>query len=169
MIRIGFGGSGTALHKPCSIENNGLMILGNHVNFGGGVQICTALSSSVISIGDESTFTGESHIVAKKRIEIGCDCIVSWDTQIMDTDYHDIVQDGRVINKDQSISVGDHVWICSRSCILKGSKIAEGTIVSAGAIIQGNIVEKNTVITGMPVRIMRRGCYWKHTDIFKAG
>lgn len=127
-VRIGFGGSGTAVHKPCSIENNGIIYLGNQVNFGGGCQICTVNNDSELRIGNNTSFMAECHVVAKKNIVIGNDCLISWDTQIMDSDLHNIFSEGKIINDDDAIVVEDHVWICSKAILLKGTYISKGTL-----------------------------------------
>ena len=160
MVRIGFGGSGTAWHLPCSIENNGTMQFDGTVRIGGGTQLCTVCESSTLRFGRGTVVTGESHIAAKKRIVIGADCAVSWDTQIMDTDFHTVVSDGQVVNPDEEIIIGDHVWICSRAAVLKGSVIPSHTIIALGAVISGKLSEENTCITGLPVRVLKHHCSW---------
>lgn len=65
------------------------------------------------------TFTGESHIVASEKISIGSDSIVSWNTQILDTDFHKIYVNGCVTNENEEIIIGNHVWIASGVTILK--------------------------------------------------
>ena len=128
MARFGYGGSGTALHKPCCVENNGLMVFGEQINFGGGCEICTVNQNSVLSIGNNAHFA-ETHIVCKNRIEIGSDCFVSWGSQMMDSDFHAITVSGRRINEDAPISIGNKVWIGSRVTILKGTSIGSDNII----------------------------------------
>lgn len=49
MVRIGLG-AGTVRHVPAAAENNGLMILSDYVNLGGGTQICTVDEQSELIV-----------------------------------------------------------------------------------------------------------------------
>lgn len=169
-VRIGFSGSGTARHLACSIENNGTMTFGKYVNFGGGSQICTVKSASQIIVGDNTSAMGETHIVAKKYIEIGTDCLMSWGVQLMDSDLHDIISlsDEKVINEDKEIIIGDHVWVCSNVNILKGTHIASNNIIASGSTINGKIEGIHQIVTGLPLKILKEDCDWKHTQIMDA-
>ena len=128
----------------------------------GGIQLCTTNESSCLIIGNNVTFTGESHIVASEKISIGSDSIVSWNTQILDTDFHKIYVNGCVTNENEEIIIGNHVWIASGVTILKGSKIPDGCIVSAGSTIndRGGFYD-NCLICGLPNKILKREIRWE--------
>ena len=49
----------------------------------------------------------------------------------------DLPYDRTIIPKDTEI--GDFVWIGARAIILAGSKIGEGAIIQAGAVVHGEI------------------------------
>lgn len=131
MVRIGLSGSGTVRHVPAAIENNGLIILGDHVNFLVGAQICTIDKQSRLIIGENTSVTGDSHIVSKKLVEIGNNCLISWEVQIMDTDFHKLINQDTVINTVQPVQIGSNTWICSRATVLKGTQIAQGSVIAA--------------------------------------
>lgn len=52
------------------------------------------------------------------------------------------------------IHIGKNVWIGSNSTILPGVTIGDGAIVAAGAVVTRNVPE-NTIVGGVPARIMR--------------
>lgn len=160
MVRIGFGGAGTVRHVPVAVENNGLMILGEHVNLGGGTQICTVDKQSRLIIGRNTSVTGDSHIIAKELVKIGNDCLISWEVQIMDTDFHKLLNQDTVINMDQPVQVESNTWICSRATVLKGTQIAQGSVIASNALVVGKLTEKNCVWTGMPLKIIRDSAHW---------
>lgn len=160
MVRIGLGGAGTALHLPSVIENNGIIIFGSGVSIGGGCQICTVQKTSRLQFDRDVKITSESHIAASKEIQIGKGCIISWNTQIMDTDYHNILSGVKVINEDQSIKIGSHVWIGSRVSVLKGSEIANDIIIASGSIISGKLGDEKSIYVGLPVRKLRENVEW---------
>ena len=161
MIRFGYGGSGTASFKPVIIENTGTMVLRRGVFFGGGCQICIGNNDASFRVGRNTHFMGECHIVARDRIEIGVDCAISWDTQIMDTDIHKIYSGHQYINKDVPVMIGNHVWVCSGVKIGKGVQINDNTIIASGALITKSIETEDCVVTGMPTKMIRSNIHWE--------
>ena len=159
MLRFGFGGAATTKHMPCVIENNGIIIAGEKSYFGGGCQICTISPKSVIKIGKECKFMGECHIVSAKEVIFGDKCMVSWNTQIMDTDMHSIKHLNEYCNPDSTIRIEDHVWICSRVAVMKGTTVKSGAILSCGSIIYGKC-DSNAVYTGLPLRKLKDNVEW---------
>ncbi|WP_302177471.1 acyltransferase [Megamonas funiformis] len=162
MIRIGFDGAGTAKHMSTVIENNGIIYLGNNVKIGGGCQICTVSKNSRLEIKKNVSITSESHIIASKNISIGNDSIISWNTQIMDTDFHKILdKNNNLLNEDLEILIGNNVWIASNVNILKGSNVPNNTVISSGSIIRGFLYEENCIYTGLPIKILKSNIIWK--------
>lgn len=166
-IRIGLSGigSGTAHYKATVLENNGKLLFNGKVFFGGGCQICIANPSSKLSIGNQTKFMGECHIVAAKSVAIGNGCAISWNTQIMDTDFHYVYKNKMRLNEDAAIEIGDHVWIASYSLIMKGAKIPSDVVIAAGSIINGRWKDKKirsgTLITGLPNRVLKEDITWE--------
>lgn len=76
---------------------------------------------------------------------------------IRDNDGHEIVN-GEEPSKP--IVIGNHVWIGERATILKGVTIGDGAIVAANAVVTKD-VEPNTLVGGVPARVIRRGVEWK--------
>ncbi len=58
--------------------------------------------------------------------------MISWNVEITDSDYHEIVRDGYEMSK--AVEIGKHVWIGSKAAIFKGETIGDGAIVASGAI-----------------------------------
>lgn len=128
----------------------------------GGCQICTVNSDSRIEVGDGTRFMGECHLIATRKVKIGSDCAISWNTQIMDTDYHKIYDRGTVVNPDCEIEIGNHVWIASLVTIMKGSKIPDGTVIAARSMINSSckIDSNDCVVTGLPFTILKKSVDW---------
>ena len=93
-----------------------------------------------------------------EHIEIGEDVVISHDVTIMDSDAHEICNEGYV--KTKPIKIGNHVWIGSRAMILKGVTIGDGAIVAAGSIVTKD-VPAGCLVAGNPARIMKENQAWK--------
>jgi acetyltransferase-like isoleucine patch superfamily enzyme len=88
--------------------------------------------------------------VCHKRIEIGENCQIAYDTVIMDTDEHPISGG----NGPQAVLIGNNVWIGTRAIVLKGVTIGDGAVIGAGAIVTRDVPAR-TVAVGQPARVIR--------------
>jgi len=80
----------------------------------------------------------------------------------MDSDFHKIKDfEGRIVNENRSVRIGNSVWIGCRCLILKGSTIPDNTIVAAGSTIMKQFSGSNQVIGGNPVRTLKRDVLWE--------
>lgn len=77
---------------------------------------------------------------------------------IRDSDNHIIKEPGFM--KTKPIIIGNHVWIGMNAIILKGVKIGDGAIVSAGAVVNRDIPE-NTLVGGVPAKIIKENICWE--------
>ena len=44
---------------------------------------------------------------------------------------------------------------------MKGSVIADGSVVGAGAVVSGHYSEENVIIAGNPAKIIKKQIFWK--------
>lgn len=127
---------------------------------GSGVRLYLSRASTLTfgGRGEESGsgITENSLIMVRKRVKIGKDFICAWNVFITDCDWHTIR--GKSYQEDTVIE--DHVWVAPNSCILKGSHIGRGSIVGAGAAVHRLRTGPNSLIAGVPARVVARNQNW---------
>ena len=98
----------------------------------------------------------------KHRLVIGNDVLTAVDTVIRTSDGHSIVDPltGRPVNEPQDVTIGNHVWIGTRSTILKGSVLPDGCVVGANSLVNRKFTEEKLLLVGSPARILRRNVCW---------
>lgn len=111
-----------------------------------------------IIIGDNVGISG-SVISSIDKIEIGNDCIIGANCNIIDNDCHPLSIDDRnpqiqeLINH-RPIIIGDGCFIGMNSIILKGTEIGKNCVVGAGSVVSGKW-EDNSIIGGNPARFIK--------------
>jgi len=55
---------------------------------------------------------------------------------------------------EKDIIIGNDVWIGGNSVITSGVSLADGIIVAAGSVVTKSFIEKNTIIGGVPAKIV---------------
>lgn len=118
-----------------------------------------ALISSKISIGDYSGIGEGARIygttVIGKDVMMGRECIIV--TQNHSFDRTDIPMREQGAQEEKPVLIGNDVWIGHRVTILPGSKIGDGVIIGAGAVVSGEI-PAYTIVGGVPAKVIRKRC-----------
>ncbi|MDX9905750.1 MAG: acyltransferase [Bacteroidales bacterium] len=99
----------------------------------------------------------DADITCFNSITIGNHVYISKGVIIRDSDNHNVLKEGYVQSKP--ILIGDNVWIGMRAIILKGVTIGDGAVVAAGAVVTRD-VPPNTVVGGVPARVIRENVSW---------
>lgn len=113
-------------------------------------------SGAKIVIGDRCSFNGAS-IKSKKYVELKRQCMVG-SSLIVDTDYHSVEinrWDPNAKVKNKPIYIGENVWLCSQSVILKGVSIGNNSVIGLGTIVRQSVPE-NVVVIGNPQQIVKK-------------
>jgi acetyltransferase-like isoleucine patch superfamily enzyme len=138
------------------MDGNSKLIIKGLVRCGSGVQFAIR-NDAVLEIGDNVWINACSDILCDKHIKIGNDVEISWNVEIKDSDYHDVVRPG--FEMSRPIDIGNHVWIGSKANILKGIKIGEGAIVASGAVVTKDVPERS-LVAGNPAKVIRQNVEW---------
>lgn len=143
--------------------NNHRIVLGDDVHIRSGVLYIED-DGAVLEIGRGSTFEGVAigMVEPGARISIGQDCMFSYDIDMRCSDSHAIYDgdSGRRINPPAPVVIGDHVWVGTRATLLKGTRLASGSIVAATATVTGAFEEPGVIVGGSPARVIKRNVYW---------
>lgn len=162
IVKIGFGDVGIFDKKRARtiLEIKGSVTFKGAANIGHGAKLSVGESGSLI-FGNNFNLTAESEIICCHRISFGSNCLVSWNTLFMDTDFHKIIKEEAQINKDMPIAVADDVWIGARCIILKGAAIPSNTVVAAGSVVSKPFDASGCIIAGSPAKVVKEGIEWK--------
>lgn len=163
LIRIGLGDVGIFDNRRSrSIwDVSGTVVFKGKANIGHGSKISVG-KSGILILGNNFNITAETSIVAHSQITFGNDCLLSWDTLIMDTDFHAITDSSNtVINGDQPIYIGNKVWIGCRNLILKGSVIPDNSIVGANSLVSRVLEKENCLYAGNPIKCIKEDVNWE--------
>lgn len=130
------------------IQNGGTFECCGSVNIFGGVRI-NIFPGARLSIGEGSYIAFNSKVFNERQIDIGKNCAISWDVEIMDTNFHPVRFDDN--ENDRGITIGDHVWIGAGARIMPKVSIGNNAIVGAGAIVTRSFPD-NAIIAGNPAK-----------------
>ena len=169
------GANSTFNNHKIHLESNSTFIVGNNVKAHDG--IIYAGHNSCIKIGDRSEIS-DSDIRSHNRshISIGNDCLFSYQQMIYSSDGHAIFEvlddcgGNRRLNNpnNDTIIIGDHVWIGYRCHIITNTNIGNGSIVGAGSLTNRRY-PNNCIIAGVPAKVIKINRAWSknpyHLDL----
>lgn len=139
----------------------GNIIFSGKARIGHGTKISVG-KTGTLKIGDNFNVSAESSIICHKSIQIGNNCLMSWDVLIMDTDVHKIKEiSGEIINKPSEIIIGNDVWIGCRCLILKGANIPNGNIIAANSTVAKSNHSKENCIVVDGTKILKEQITWE--------
>jgi acetyltransferase-like isoleucine patch superfamily enzyme len=115
--------------------------------------------NAVLKIGNGVFINENTRIMVTDKIEIGNNCNISWDVNIIDSNQHDIYYNEVLQIKTKPIKISNNVWIGSRATILKGITIGEGAIIATGAVVTKD-VPANSLVAGVPARVIKTDVRW---------
>jgi acetyltransferase-like isoleucine patch superfamily enzyme len=118
-----------------------------------------------VEIGPGTTIEG-AHLAATEprgAINIGEDCMLSYDIDIRNGDSHSIltIDKKERINYAKNIIIEDHVWIGAHSIILKGCHIGKENVIGTGSVLSHLTTGPNCLIAGSPAKIIKNDITWE--------
>lgn len=113
-------------------------------------------------VGSRTSFQQRLSLNCAHGITIGSDCVFSWDVQIMDTDFHQLIEEsGEKPDITAPIVIGDKVWVGAKATILKGVTIGDECVIAACSVVTKSFPPR-TLIAGVPAKKVRTIGGWQH-------
>ena len=85
--------------------------------------------------------------------------MISWEVQIVDTDFHFIISDDKISDNCGEVLICDDVWIGSRCTILKKTILPKNTIVGSDSLCSGDYLKKHgdsILLAGSPAKMLKK-------------
>ena len=116
---------------------------------------------AVCTVGEGTEIESAKVFVTDGRVDIGRDCLFSYDVVIRNHDTHHIFdkETGKRINYPGNVRVGDHVLLGYGATLLGNASIGDNSVVGTMAVTSGSFPEE-VVLAGSPARIVREGVLW---------
>jgi len=121
-----------------------------------GVEIA-AEENSKVSLGNRTYMSRFGMIRAKSLIEIGSNCVISWNVVIMDNDGYSLVGSN---TKNSFVKIGSNIWIGNSVNILKNTDIGFGSMVGSMSKLSGKFMGKSLIV-GNPAKIIKKDIVWE--------
>jgi acetyltransferase-like isoleucine patch superfamily enzyme len=111
-----------------------------------------------LEVGAETTIHYNAAITCMSHIRIATSCAISWNTNILDGNLHELIVDGVPRPRTRPVELGSYAWIGCGSTVV-GARIGAGAVVGAGSVVTGDVPDK-AVVAGNPARVIRKDVSW---------
>ncbi len=161
ILNAGLNGKHMRAKETCYllIEENGILHIKERACIGYSSRLIVGKNGHM-EIGSMGCNEG-CVFVCLNSITLGNDVMMGWNVTIMDGDGHPVGY-GEMEKREgtKPVVVGNHVWLCNGSQLMKGSKIGDGAIIGARSFITGR-VKAGAMTSPMPSKIIMEDVGWK--------
>ncbi len=158
-VTIGFNGTDAVPSLRSSIN-----IVGGSMLFKGKCHIARGcsidLTGGSLVFGNNFSANKNFFVSCTKEIVFGDDNLLGWNVHLFDATGHVMYHNGDMKESFKRIEVGDHVWLCAESHLLKGSVIPSGSVVAYGSIVTKKFDNENTLYGGFPAKELQSNIEW---------
>lgn len=160
MIKIGMPRYGSVVDvERTYINNKGRVVFNGEAIFCNGVTI--NVIGGELMLGDKAFFAEKARIVCSHYIEIGEGTRIAHECQIIDTNFHYIlnVENGITTYPKGKIKIGKWSWVANRTTIQKGTVLPDYTIVGSNSLLNKDYsdVPPCSLLAGMPAKFIKTG------------
>lgn len=124
------------------------------------IKVC---ESAKLCIGNNFYCNKNCTIVCRESIKIGNDALLGWGVSIIDNDgaTHEVLSENTIQINKKPIIIGNHVWLCAESSIMKGVILRDDTVVAYNSCVTKSVGESNVVVAGFPATVVKHKINWK--------
>lgn len=143
------------------IRIDGVLIFEGKCTIGAGSNIAV-FHNAVLSIGSDTGIWENCLIYCMKRISLGKSVCITFQTSIMDSDFHYMINnESRTISpRSKPIIIGNYVWIGNRANIKKGTVLPDyTTIASSNTLLSKDYTDipPYSILGGIPAKVISHG------------
>lgn len=107
-----------------------------------------------ITVGKNVFINACCHFQDHGGVSLGNGCQIGHNV-VFATLNHGLAPEDRQTTYPAPITLGKNVWVGSNSTILQGVTIGDNAVIAAGAVVTKDVPE-NTIVGGVPARIIRK-------------
>lgn len=160
MIRIGTPIVGAVLNfNKTTICNDGEIVINGRVFINNGVEL--NVCGGKLFLGNESMIGDNVRVICSNTILIGDGTRIAHESQLIDTNFHFLVNVDKRIVGDRSgmIFIGDWCWIGNKTTITKGTYLPNRIIVGSNSLLNKEYkeVQEYSIIAGIPAKFIKKG------------
>lgn len=115
---------------------------------------------AVLSLAPGAAIGARCVVNVESSVHIGVGTQVSWQCQILDTDFHTIDAESSRHQRCAPVHIGDGVLIGTGAIVLKGVSIGDGAVIGAGSVVSAD-VRPHRLVAGNPARDIKYVRSWK--------
>ena len=141
-----------------NVSIEGKLIINGAFSIGKGCRIDVA-PNAIVSL-EGGYINALSKICIGHHLTIGKNCAISWDTLFLDRDFHYLVKEEHAMKAD-GIEIGDNCWVGNNVSLTRGARVPNDTIIASNSLVNREFSETNTLIGGIPARVLRRNVSWE--------
>jgi acetyltransferase-like isoleucine patch superfamily enzyme len=134
---------------PVRVVADGRILLGDRVQLAGGMipteLVCHA--GSELIVGSHTLFSYGVSVEASRSVRIGTRCMFGSMVRIRDAS-----EDGAA-----PVVIGDDVWLAHGAIVEPGVTIGEGSVVSAGSVVRGDVPPYSLAVGNPAVSVRLSG------------
>ena len=142
------------------INVRGKLIFNGNFSIGKGCRFDIG-PNAVVEIGSGGYVSPNTWFILSYGLKIGNGCMISWNCQFLDDDFHKLEYENQKNNDNREIKIGNDVWIGCNSFIYKGVSIPNGCVIASNSVVKSSFYEENALIAGNPAKIIKSNIHWR--------
>lgn len=140
----------------------GKLVLGERIIILQGILLSVS-KNAVLRIGNNVRFNERVIIHSKESITIDDNSGLGWNTQVLDTNFHYLINNGKLDYRNAPVFIGRNVWVANNVSIMKGAYLPDYTVVASNSLVNKSFKEigDHCLIGGVPAKFLSSGVEWQ--------